>query len=111
MVCTPTAVLDVAPDMKLPGGIVTNRPGLRTTKRKAGTRRSARVVVPRTLDLLRSHSTRIRTRACIKMVGALVVPEKSLVLGRLRITPGLRRANIRAGTITLVDVISKGIYY
>jgi hypothetical protein len=93
----------------LPGGIVTSIPGLRSINRRAGTNKSAEVVVPITPDLPTAHNTRMSTSACNITDDRLVTPENSFMSGRLKIIPGLRSKNRRAGTRTLVDERSNGI--
>jgi hypothetical protein len=83
------------------GGRVRITPGVKRTKRMAGTIRSAGVNVNLKTKLMMTHDKRARTKAwnntCIKS------PEPG---GRLSKSPGLKRAKRMVGTSTFGPVMS-----
>jgi len=83
------------------GGKVKRTPGVKRTKRRAGTMRSAGVIVNLKTKWMMSHDKRATTKAwnitCIKS------PELG---GRLSKSPGLKRAKSMVGTRTFGPVMS-----
>lgn len=83
------------------GGRVRITPGVKSTKRRAGTIRSAGVNVNLKTKLMMTHDKRAKTKAwnktCIKS------PEPG---GRLSKSPGLKRAKSMVGTSTFGPVMS-----
>lgn len=99
----------VVPDMKEPGGMVTSIPGLRRINRRAGTIRSALVKLTLNTNVRRAQYRTTSTSAWINTDRKLVCPDEIRVFGRLRSSPGLRRANRVAGRRSLG--LWKSIYY
>jgi len=103
-VWTNTGTIPVCPERKMGppfGGSVKSTPGVRRTKRIAGTIRSAGVIVNLKPKLIMTHDKRDRIKAwkstCIKS------PELG---GRLSKSPGLKRAKRMVGTRTFGPVMS-----
>jgi len=103
-VWTRTGTIPVLPEKKMGpplGGKVKRTPGVKRTKRRAGTMRSAGVIVNLKPKLMIAHDKRATTRAwkstCIKS------PEPG---GKESKSPGLKRAKSIVGTRTFGPVMS-----
>jgi hypothetical protein len=103
-VWTKTGTMPVCPEKKMEppvGGKVRITPGVKRTKRRAGTIRSAGVNVNLKPKLMMTQDRRAKTKAwnstCIKS------PEPG---GRLSKSPGLKRAKRIVGTSTFGPVMS-----